>query len=198
MHKRIYLCLLSLTALACWTACRPTQPVPKPKGYFKVDLPQKAYQTFDSASFPYTFEYPVYGVITKEASFSNKEENPYWINIYVPKLDATIYVSYKAITSNEPLDKLIEDSYRLSYAHDVKADYIKSPEFTTPNGLTGIFYNVGGNAASAYQFFVSDGQKHFMRASLYFNVAPNSDSLKPAAEFLKEDMQHLIKTLKFK
>lgn len=179
-------------------ACRPAQPVPKPKGYYKLDLPQHNYQTFDSLGFPYSFEYPTYGIITKEHTFNNKEENPYWINIYVPSLDATIYLSYKTITAKEPLDKLIEDSYRLSYAHDVRADYIKSPEFTTPNGLTGVFYNVGGNAASAYQFFVSDGSKHFMRASLYFNVAPNADSLKPAAEFLKEDMQHLIETLKFK
>ena len=188
----------ALLGLIIWTACRPKEPVPKPKGYYKIDLPAKAYQTFDSSSFPFTFEYPVYGVVARDSVQAGGEYNPYWINIYFPEMDATIYLSYKPITKDEPLEKLIDDSYRLSYAHNVKADYIKTPEFTTENGLTGIFYYVGGNAASAYQFYVSDNSRNFLRASLYFNIAPNADSLRPAADFLKKDMEHLVHTLKFK
>lgn len=188
----------ALLVVVIWTACRPKEPVPKPKGYYKIDLPAKAYQTFDSSSFPFTFEYPVYGVVARDSVQAGGEYNPYWINIYFPEMDATIYLSYKPITKDEPLEKLIDDSYRLSYAHNVKADYIKTPEFTTENGLTGIFYYVGGNAASAYQFYVSDNSRNFLRASLYFNIAPNADSLRPAADFLKKDMEHLVHTLKFK
>jgi len=190
--------IIALLGLSVWTACRPKEPVPRPRGYYKIDFPEKTYRTFDSLSFPYTFEYPAYGVITQDSNLVKQENNPYWINIYFPEMDATIYLSYKVISQQDPLEKLIDDSYRLSYAHNVKADYIKTPEFTTENGLTGIFYYVGGNAASAYQFYVSDNKKNFLRASLYFNIAPNADSLKPAAEFLKKDMERLVHTLKFK
>jgi len=195
--KNIY-CIITLLGVVTWTACRPKEPVPKPKGYYKIDLPSKTYRIFDSSAFPFTFEYPSYGIISRDNNQPKGEYNPYWINIYFPEMDATIYLSYKQITRQEPLEKLIDDSYRLSYAHNVKADYIKTPEFTTDNGLTGIFYFVSGNAASAYQFYVSDNRKNFLRASLYFNISPNADSLKPAAEFLKKDMEHLVHTLKFR
>jgi len=196
MRRKYY--ILALSGLFMWGACRPKDPIPKPRGYYNIDLPEKSYRSFDSASFPFTFEYPAYGIIMQDSNLVKQEHNPYWINIYFPDMDATIYLSYKVISPQEPLEKLIDDSYRLSYAHDVKADYIKTPEFTTENGLTGIFYYVGGNAASAYQFYVSDNKKNFLRASLYFNIAPNADSLKPASEFLKEDMEHLVQTLRFR
>jgi len=173
--------------------------VPKPRGYFKFDLPARhAYQQFDSATFPYSFEYPVYARITQDTNLIKEDHAPYWINIYFPDLNATIYLSYKIISTDTPLQKLIADSYKMSYAHDIRADYIKTPQFTTPNGLAGVFYNVGGNAASAYQFFITDQTKNFVRGALYFDVTPNADSLKPANEFLKVDMHHLLETFRFK
>jgi gliding motility-associated lipoprotein GldD len=120
------------------------------------------------------------------------------LNVEFKELGATIYLSYKPVTVEEPLSKLIEQSYKLSYAHDIRADYIKSPQFKTKNGLTGVFYSVGGNAASAYQFFVTDNEKHFIRGALYFNTTPNADSLKPANDFLKKDIEYLVETIQFK
>ncbi len=182
-----------------FAACRPSVPVPKPKGYFKIELPGHSYQLFDSTSFPFQFEYPVYGHITQDTELVRNEHSPYWINIYFKDMDATIYLSYKAITSEEPLEKLIDESYRLSNKHNVRADYIKSSEeFSTNNDLRAVYYKVGGNAASASQFYITDRQRHFLRGSLYFNVTPNADSLKPAQEFLETDMDHLVQTFRFK
>ncbi len=179
-------------------ACRPGVYSPKPRGYFQTDFPEKVYQLFDSATYPFAFKYPVYGVITRDTNMNREEHQPYWINVDFPSLNATIFLSYKRISPAEPLDKLIAESYRMSYAHDVKADYIKSPEFETTNGLRGVVYAVGGNAASAYQFYATDNERHFMRGALYFNIAPNIDSLRPAIDFLKKDMDELIETLRFK
>lgn len=182
-----------------WLAsCRPAVPVPKPRGYFRIDLPQHAYKTFDSTGFPFRFEYPVYGTITQDLQLNKEERSPYWLNVEFKDMGAAIYISYKSITPQEPLSKLVEESYRLSYAHDIRADYIKTPEFRTGNGLTGVFYSVGGNAASTYQFYVTDNEKNFLRGSLYFNTTPNADSLRPATEFLKKDMEHLVETIQFK
>jgi gliding motility-associated lipoprotein GldD len=67
----------------------------------------------------------------------------------------------------------------------------------TPNGLTGIFFKVGGNAATAKQFFLSDTTKNFIRGALYFDVTPNADSLKPVQDFLQTDIEHMINTFKW-
>ncbi len=180
-------------------ACRPTEFTPKPKGYFRIELPTvHKYQSFEKSDFPFSFEYPVYGEITKDTNLNLQENAPYWINVNIPDYGATIYLSYKAITPENSLLRLISESYNLSFKHDKRADYIKTPEFITPNGYHGLGYEVGGNAASAYQFHITDSTKHFIRGSLYFNVSPNADSLKPAIDFLKIDVDHLINTLKFK
>jgi gliding motility-associated lipoprotein GldD len=196
MSYKIFTLPLLCAVLFC--SCRPSTPVPKPRGYYRIELPQHTYRNFDSTGFPFRFEYPVYGKISQDATLNKEENAPYWLNVEFPDMGATIYLSYKPITAQEPLSKLIEQSYKLSYAHDIRADYIKSPEFKTKNGLTGVFYSVGGNAASAYQFFVTDNEKHFIRGALYFNATPNADSLKPANDFLKKDIEYLVETIQFK
>lgn len=190
--------ILPLLCAVAFCSCRPSTPVPKPRGYYRIELPNHAYRNFDSTGFPFRFEYPVYGKISQDANLNKEEQAPYWLNIEFPDMGATIYLSYKPVTAQEPLSKLIEQSYKLSYAHDIRADYIKSPEFKTKNGLIGVFYSVGGNAASAYQFFVTDNKQHFLRGALYFNTTPNADSLKPASDFLKKDIEYLVETIQFK
>lgn len=189
----IFLCCLLLS-------CGPDTYTPKPRGYYEIALPQRAYQPFDKPEYPYSFDYPVYGKIIKDTVyFDGKTENPYWINLDFPTLGGRIYISYKEIKPSQPLEKLLEDSYKLSYYHDKKADYINDPNFSNAtNHVYGVFYNIGGNAASSYQFYATDSVKHFLRGSLYFDVSPNADSLKPVNNFLKKDMEHMLSTLKWK
>lgn len=181
-------------------ACRPETYVPKPMGYYKVDLPGKhAYQNFDKAGYPYTFQYPNYAEIAKDtAFFGEKPENPYWLIMNFPSLGGTIYMSYKAITPAQRLEKLLDDAHRLSYAHDVKASEIEEYNFNNGQGATGILYAVGGNAATAYQFIVTDSVKNFVRGALYFNVSPNADSLKPVNDFIRVDMEQMLKSWKWR
>lgn len=191
-------CTVLLSIVLIFAACRPENPVPKPRGYYRITFPEHDYQTFDSLPFPFSFDYPVYGTITKDEALNKNENAPYWINVYFKEWDATIYLSYKPITATQTFSKLVEESYKLSYKHDVRADYISTPPFTTRNGLIGVNYIVGGNTASTYQFFISDSSKNFIRGALYFNTTPNADSLKPATEFLKKDMDYLLETLQFR
>jgi gliding motility-associated lipoprotein GldD len=64
--------------------------------------------------------------------------------------------------------------------------------------VTGIFFKVSGNAATARQFFVTDSTSHFLRGALYFDSTPNADSLGVVNDFLEVDMKHLINTLRWK
>ena len=183
-------CLLFLSCNSVYT--------PKRRGYFRIDFPKHEYQTFNQPGFPYTFEYPVYANIVRDSSFFDTvPENPYWINIDFPRFNGRIYISYKAIGPNK-FEKLRNDAFEMTFKHSVKASSIDQTVIQTPNGIGGIYFNVGGNAATANQFFLTDTTKHFLRGALYFDTTPNEDSLAVVNQFLEKDMWHLINTFKWK
>jgi gliding motility-associated lipoprotein GldD len=174
---------------------------PKPIGYFKVDTPAThTYQVFDVPGYPYSFEYPAYGRVYKDSIFtSDKLDNRYWINIYIESLGGIINITYKEITPEQPLYKLVDDSWGLSFFHHERADYIDHvPIPGDDNHTSRTLYTVGGNSASRFQFTATDSVKHFVRGALYFDVTPNADSLQPATDFLATDIVHLLRTLKWK
>lgn len=189
----------------------------KKEGYFKIDFPKKQYTTFNEPGYPYTFEYPVYAKIAKDSSyFQQGAKNPYWINIEFPTFNGTIFISYKKIggisdykvkdaegkyhdsTGVNSFQKMVNDAYNLTYKNDVKAYSIEDSLMHTPNGITGVFFKVSGDVATAKQFFLSDTTHHFLRGALYFDATPNEDSLRPVNDFLQQDMKHLINTLRWK
>jgi gliding motility-associated lipoprotein GldD len=175
-----------------------SDPVPKPRGYFKIELPEKKYVLFDKPGYPYTFEYPVYGNVIKDSTFfDNKPENDFWVNIDFPGFEGRLHMSYKEIGKNE-FSKLVEDAFKMTSKHTLKATSIDEIPVKGGAGVTGFVFDVGGNAATGKQFFVTDSVKHFLRGALYFNSTPNFDSIQPVEQFLYKDMQHLIQTLKWK
>ena len=189
-------CLLFL--LISLAACNNDYII-KPRGYFKIDFPQKEYQKFDNPVYPYSFEYPVYAEILKDSLFFDKKaENPYWINVSFPRFNGKIYISYKGVGKNN-FDSLVNDAFTMSYKqHTYKASSIEPTPFTTPNNLNGIYFSLKGNTATANQFFITDSSRHFLRGALYFDAVPNEDSLRPVNNFLQKDLQHLINTLQWR
>lgn len=193
--KRFAVALLGCTLLA---ACQPETFTPKPRGYYQIELPEHQYQTFSEAGFPYAFEYPVYGKIVRDTAFFNTQpENPYWINIDFPSLSGRIYISYKGISDKAGFAKLLEDSHFMSFYHTKKADYVEDAAFVNEHGVTGMTYQWGGDAASSYQFIATDSTRHFIRGALYFDATPNADSIRPVAEFLQKDIEHLLQTMRW-
>ncbi len=178
-------------------ACNSTY-VQKPTGYFRIDLPEKQYTSFDMPGYPYKFEYPVYAKVVKDSSFfGDKPENPWWINIDFPQFSGHIYISYKAVGSNK-LEKLVNDAFSLTGKHSVKASAIDDSLVVTPYNIHGMFFKVGGDVATADQFFLTDSVKHFIRGALYFDATPKQDSIQPVNDFLVEDIKHLINTFQWK
>lgn len=170
---------------------------PKPKGYYKINFPEKKYTTFQMQGYPYSFEYPVYATVTKDSLFfGDKTENPWWININFPQFNGRVYVSYKQITNNN-FSQLVDDAFKLTGKHTQKATSIDDSIMLTRNGVHGIFFKVGGDVATANQFFLSDSVNHFLRGAMYFDATPNEDSLRIINNFLLEDVKHIINTFKF-
>lgn len=192
--KYLPLVVLFVSVIA---ACNSTY-TPKRKGYFKIDFPKHEYKLFDQAGYPYTFEYPIYASIVKDTTFfEDKPENPYWINIEFPRLNGKIYISYKEVGKND-LNKLVNDAFNMTYKHSTRATEIVDSTIHTKNGVSGVFFSVGGNAATNKQFFVTDSVKHFLRGALYFDASPDADSISVVNNFVEEDMKHLINTFRWK
>ena len=190
--------LLLFLLFAVFIACN-SDPVPRPKGYFQIELPKKSYQTFDSSGYPYSFEYPAYAKVVKDSSFFDDiPENPYWINLSFPQFDAQIHISYKEINSPATLQKLVNDAFNLTGKHSIKANAIDEIPIEGPENAKGFLFDVGGNAATGKQFYLTDSSKHFIRGALYFNATPNYDSIKPVEEFLTRDIEHFIKTFRWR
>jgi len=180
-------------------SCNSDYTSGKKKGYFKIDFPQKKYQLFDQPGYPYSFEYPVYANIIKDTTFFDDKAGDYWINIDIPRFNGRIHVSYKPINAQNNFDSLVRDGYKMAYKQHVDVSTgINDSLMQTPNGVEGIYFSLGGNTATANQFFLTDSTKHFLRGALYFNATPNEDSLGIVNDFLKQDLYHLINTLKWK
>jgi gliding motility-associated lipoprotein GldD len=183
----IYTCLLLLLILTCHR-----NPIPKPKGYFRISLPEKEYQRLDMDC-PYSFDYPVYGNITK---YKHANE-PCWFNIDFPAFNCKIHITYKTINNN--LNLYMEDIRTFAYKHLIKADDIIENTIYLPEQKSfGILYDIKGNTATSINFFITDSTSHFLSGSLYFNVKPNIDSLKPVINFFRKDIEYLIQTIEWK
>jgi gliding motility-associated lipoprotein GldD len=198
--KKFFTSLLFVAgSFLVFTACNSDYSVGKKKGYFKIDFPEKKYQLFSQAGYPYTFEYPVYANIIKDTTFFDDKAGDWWINIDLPSFGGRIHVSYKAINAQNSFDSLVRDGFKMAYKQHVDVSTgIEDSVIRTPNNVEGIFFSLGGNTATANQFFLTDSTRHFLRGALYFDAAPNADSLGIVNDFLKKDVEHLINTLKWK
>lgn len=209
-------CIFYLLFIALIISCNSTY-TSKKEGYYKLDFPKREYTTFNDPAYPYSFEYPVYASIAKDSTyFDSVSMNPYWINIVFPAFNGKIFISYKNIEGasvykvknpsggyrdslgKNDFEKMVNDAYNLTYKNDIKAYSIEDSLMRTTNNITGIFFNLSGNVATAKQFFLSDTLHHFLRGALYFDATPNEDSLRPVNTFLQQDMKHLINTLKWR
>ena len=193
-HARLLLLLLPLLFSSC-----NSDYAPKPKAYPRVIFPEHQYNLFEPADCPFKFEKPVYSTVADDSTyFGYKNSEPCWYTVYISPFNGTINLTYKEIKGKESFEKLVEDAHKLSYKHTRKADYINQVKIENTHGVGGLLFDVGGDAASNVQFFLTDTTKNFIRGALYFNNEPNTDSMAPVISFVKEDLKHLLKTFEWK
>lgn len=188
----VFICgALSMTLMAC--GGDEDTIAPKPRAYFRVAFPEKEYVVYDSVC-PFTFEKPVYSYIEPDR---NSRAEPCWINLNFPKFQGTLHLSYKPVNNN--IREYLEDTYTLASKHQIKASGIEEQLIAKDSDkVYGLIYRIKGNAASSVQFFLTDSVHHFIRGALYFNAAPNTDSIAPIVEFIEKDIQRMITTFKWK
>lgn len=169
--------------------------IPKPKGYNRIDLPKQAYQNLQEKH-PYSFQYSKEAII-KQDTFARAE--PHWIYIDYPNFKANIQLTYKPILNDKKrLQNMISDARKLSYKHNVKAYSIQEKIYTAPSGNRANIIELEGEVPSQVQFYITDSTNHFLRGALYFKTATQNDSLAPVIQFIRQDILHLVNTLKWK
>ncbi|MDD4968454.1 MAG: gliding motility lipoprotein GldD [Paludibacter sp.] len=184
--------LLLLAFASLFSSCNKTE-IPRPYGYFRVDLPPHAYRTIDTLNLPYRFELPLNAKLINRKA----EGEMYWIDLYYPSLNASIYCSYKPVKGN--LVNLLEDTRKIVYKHSVRADGISERVFDhTEKNVHGILYDLKGNTASYVQFVLTDSTRNFFRGALYFNNVPNKDSIAPMENYIREDVIRMMESFEWK
>jgi gliding motility-associated lipoprotein GldD len=178
---------LTVLVLLLFTACKD-DVFPKPAIHLRLDYPMAKYVDFEDQC-PFSFEMNSDAIV--------KGEKDCGFTISYPKMKATIYLTYKPVNSN--INILLRDAQKLTYEHVIKADDIsEQPYLNLSRKVYGMFYRVDGNAATNSQFYVTDSTKHFVTGSVYFYAKPNFDSIMPAASYVRNDMQRLMETLRWK
>lgn len=181
-------------AILIWVGCDKTF-TPKPKGYNRLELPERNYVALPD-SLPYSFDISKSAKIYRDSSYIAER---YWIDLYYPEIVANIQITYKSLNNDEELLKeLVNDAYKLTSKHQIKAYAINENILITPSGKTAVVAELEGEVPSQLQFFITDSTTHFLRGALYFRTSTKNDSLAPAIEYLKIDIMRMLNTLEWK
>lgn len=164
---------------------------PKPVGNNRIERPIHNYKKYEFSDFEFQ-----YSERTKIDTLMSVDQNGYWFNIIYPEYNAVIYCSYLPINKTT-LSKALDDSYHLAYSHTIKANDINQIIYSNST-IGGMIYQIEGAVATPLQFFVTDSMSNFLRGSLYYSSAVNTDSVAPITSFIEEDIRSLMQTIQFK
>lgn len=177
-----------LFVIALFTACEE-EVVVKPSAQLRLEYEKGPYNRI-STDCPYSFEINGQATLQKKGGCN--------MNVTYPSMKATLYLTYRPIQGNN-LDSLLYDAQKLTYDHTIKANRIlEQPRVDSINDVYGMLYMINGDAATQSQFYVTDSTKHFLVGSVYFEAAPNFDSIYPAVSYLREDVRTIMETLRWK
>ena len=187
MVRRSLVLIMPLFLVSCGD-----DPLPKPKGWLRLDLPEQAYQPW-SPECPYSAELPTYA----QAVPRPEEDHSCWVDIDFPGQRAAVHLTYVEVNGN--LERLIRDAHDFKDKHEVKAVKISSERVLRDSSrVFGTLFDLEGNVASPMVFYLTDSTSHFLYGALYFNARPNADSLAPVTARIRQDIRRLVNTLEWK
>lgn len=184
MFRNLFFGFLGLGLMSCQEETKP-----KPKGELRLEYPVAKYQPFGSGC-GFSFEHSQFSKIAEA-------KHPCWYNFYYPEMKANIFITYFPIRNDFNLH--IKEVEKMVYEHTIRASAIETQSFSYPEKkVFGNFYELKGHSASNIQLFITDSTRHFVTANLYFKSSPKPDSLQPAIDYIKADLEHMIETFNWK
>ena len=195
MKNKLSIVLATLALFAIAISCdREPNYLPKPRGYFRIDLPEKSYVSVDTLE-KFRFECPEYAYVTPDP-YSPDEKD--WINVEMPQFKGSIHLTHKDVNGN--LGEYLEDVHTMVTKHLQKANGVRDSLIVNDeHRVYGLFIEMDGKGvATPMQFYLTDSTRNFVRGALYFNFKPDNDSMQPVINFIRQDIDHLINTFEWK
>lgn len=183
---RHFLFLFAISLL--FAGCEEEHYIPKPPTYLRLEIPDHSYVQYDDPC-PYTFEVSNLYTVRDVESSCHKD-------IDLGPLNGSLHFSYIEMT--DPLASYVNFVNDKVDDHKVKASAINDKNFIRPESrVFGTLFELQGDVASPFQFYLTDSTSRFVSGVVYFNSVPKYDSLKPSLDYLKLDLEHLINTFEW-
>jgi len=187
---------LPLVLLLLLSSCSE-DPVPKPRGYPRLDLPEATYASWRGAC-PFEAEVPTYALaLEKPGTTAANADTACYMTLRFPGQRANVFLTCRKIQGD--LRQLIEDAHAFKDKHEAKAARIRSERVERDSArVFGTLFDVEGDVASPMVFYLTDSTTRFLYGSLYFDARPNADSLEPVTGRIREDLRHFAATLNWR
>ena len=188
---RNYICVIFIVLFGC-----ENYFLPKQSAYLRLDYPKPEYKLIDDKDFPFFFE-----ANTILSEISDIDINPESIDFIINynQLNAQINFQYKNVNSSEKLNAYILDLKRTIETHSMMANSVKIKDYSLKEkNIFGRIFDLSGNVASPYQFYLTDSINNIISGLVYFNIKPNYDSILPAINYIENDIIHLIESFDWK
>ena len=169
--------------------------IPKPRGYFRIDLPALDSTRVES-NCTFTAEIPSYSHLVKGLGTGMESGDVCWTDLVFPGQHASVHMTWRHIHGDLP--ELINDAHEFKAKHEAMASRIRSEEVLRDSvRVFGTLFDVDGNVASPMVFYLTDSVDNFLYGALYFDVRPNADSLAPVTDRIRADIRRFARTLRW-
>lgn len=193
MKNNLKIIITGLTILSLTSCNSDSNYIPKPSTYLNTNLPKHEYIYFNQ-SCPYSFD------ISKTYTIRNVYEGKNITchkDIVLGPLNGTLHFSY--IEMEKPLSEYLNFAINKVDEHKIKATAIEDELIMKKKEkVYGTFFELQGNVASPFQFYLTDSVSRFASGVVYFNTRPNYDSIKPSLDYLKCDLKRFFSSFKWK
>ena len=186
--------LFTLLVTIIFYACKNDNPVPKPPTYLRTEFPEHTYRMV-SNDCPYELKlaeiYNYKPCIFEKSNFCMQQ-------IDLGPLNGSLFLYYIRIPSKDSLPAIINYANDKVDDHKIKADKIDFTQLIDRDKrVFGTFFELKGNVATNFQFYLTDSTNNFLRGEVLLNCRPNYDSLRPSLEYLKRDLLELVNNFKW-
>ena len=186
--KLFFICII-------FSSCNDPAPVPKPPTYLNINFPDHTY-SYVKGDCPYEFKLSsLYNYKTIE----NSKLNLCIQEIDLGPLKGSLYLYYIALPSKDSLAEIINFANDKVDEHKIIADKIEFVQIIdSKNSVFGTFFELKGNVATNFQFYLTDSSQNFVRGEVLLNCRPNYDSLRPSLDYLKVDLLEMVHNFKWR
>ena len=170
--------------------------LPKESAYLRLDYPKPEYELIDDKEFPFFFE-----ANSRLSEISDIDINLESIDFIINynQLNAQINFQYKNVNSKEKLNAYILDLKTAIETHSMMANSVKIKDYSLKEkNIFGRIFDLSGDVASPYQFYLTDSINNIISGFVYFNIKPNYDSILPAINYIENDIIYLIESFDWK